>query len=151
MIPDTRNLTLRQLRLGGLRNTLDVRLQEARASQLDYIQFLELLLQDEVDIRQQRKIQRWTKKAGFREQKTLEAFDFTVTSISACRSDPVLREFFSLLLSCASKDSCEGPSFGTWNKIPEVVSAPRKTSARNSKFLNFAPSTLPRYMRLSPP
>ena len=76
MIPDTLNLTLRQLRLGGLRNTLDVRLQEARASQLDYIQFLELLLQDELDIRQQRKIQRWTKKAGFREQKTLEAFDF---------------------------------------------------------------------------
>jgi len=82
MIPDTMNLTLRQLRLGGLRDTLELRLQEAQASQLDYIQFLELLLQDEVDIRHQRKIQRWTKKAGFREQKTLEAFDFTFNPVN---------------------------------------------------------------------
>lgn len=81
MIPDTLNLTLRQLRLSGLRKTLPVRLQEASGNQLTHLQFLELLLQDELDLRAQRKIERLTKAAGFREHQTLDQFDFSFNKV----------------------------------------------------------------------
>ena len=48
--------TLRQLRLSGLAQSLDVRLQEAASHQLSHAEFLELILQDEMLIRQQRQI-----------------------------------------------------------------------------------------------
>jgi len=66
----------RQLRLSGLLETLDVRLQEARGNNLSHEEFLELILQDEVNIRQQRLIARRIKTASFRDLKTLEDFDF---------------------------------------------------------------------------
>jgi hypothetical protein len=53
--------TLRQLRLSGLAQTLDVRLQEAAASRLGHGEFLELILQDELNVRQQRQLDRRTK------------------------------------------------------------------------------------------
>src|ERR1700744_1784295 len=68
--------TLRQLRLSGLAQTLDVRLQEAVASQLTHGEFLELILQDELEVRQQRHLARRTKAADFRALKTLEDFDW---------------------------------------------------------------------------
>ena len=43
---------LRQLRLSGLAQTLDVRLQEAAGHQLNHAEFLELILQDELLVRQ---------------------------------------------------------------------------------------------------
>jgi len=58
---------LRQLRLSGLAETLDVRLQEAAGHQLSHAEFLELILQDELLVRQQRKIARRVKAALFRE------------------------------------------------------------------------------------
>jgi len=68
--------TLRRLRLSGLAQTLDVRLQEAAGHQLDHAEFLELILQDELAVRQDRLIQRRTKAAGFRDQRRLDDFDF---------------------------------------------------------------------------
>jgi DNA replication protein DnaC len=68
---------LRQLRLSGLAAQLDQRLQEARSHNLDPEEFLELLLQDELMLRQQRSIDRRVRAAGFRDQRTLEGFDFT--------------------------------------------------------------------------
>ena len=44
--------TLRQLRLSGLSQTLDVRLQEAAANRLSHAEFLELICQDELHVRQ---------------------------------------------------------------------------------------------------
>ena len=74
------NVTLREqlkeLRLSGLGQTLEVRLQEAKASKLDHAEFLELILQDELVMRRDRKIERRTKAAAFREQKSLDDFDF---------------------------------------------------------------------------
>lgn len=67
---------LRQLRLSGLSQSLEVRLQEARSSKLDHAEFLELILQDELVIRRDRLIARRTKAASFRDQKSLEDFDF---------------------------------------------------------------------------
>lgn len=68
--------TLRQLRLSGLSQTLDVRLQEAAAGRLGHAEFLELILQDELNVRHQRQMERRTKAADFRTLKTLEDFDW---------------------------------------------------------------------------
>lgn len=67
---------LKRLRLSGLAASLAVRLQEASASRLSHSEFLELILQDELAVRQERLIGRRTQSAHFREQKTLEDFDW---------------------------------------------------------------------------
>jgi DNA replication protein DnaC len=68
---------LTKLRLSGLATTLDVRLQEAAGNHLGHSEFLELVLQDELLVRNDRLIARRTKAAGFRETRTLEEFDFS--------------------------------------------------------------------------
>lgn len=68
--------SLKKLRLSGIRETLDVRLQEASANRLNHLEFLELVLQDELAIRHNRLVDRRTKAARFRDQKTLEDFDW---------------------------------------------------------------------------
>jgi DNA replication protein DnaC len=69
--------TLRQLRLSGLAQSLEVRLQEAAAARLAHREFLELILQDELNVRDQRRLARRTKAADFRGLKTLEDFDWS--------------------------------------------------------------------------
>ncbi len=69
--------TLRQLRLSGLAQTLDVRLQEAAGHQLSHAEFLELILQDELLVRQERLIGRRIKAALFREVKPLDQFNWS--------------------------------------------------------------------------
>jgi DNA replication protein DnaC len=64
------------LRLSGLLDSLELRLQEAEANRLPYAQFLELVFQDEINVRQQRTIARQNKSASFREPRSLENFDF---------------------------------------------------------------------------
>ena len=68
--------SLKQLRLSGLAQSLGVRLQEAAANQLSHGEFLELLVQDELNVRDQRKLARRTKAADFRTLKTLEDFNW---------------------------------------------------------------------------
>jgi DNA replication protein DnaC len=68
--------TLRQLRLSGLLQSLPVRLQEAAANRLSHGEFLELIFQDELAVRQERLLTRRTKSADFRHLKTLEDFDW---------------------------------------------------------------------------
>lgn len=68
---------IRALGLSGLLQSLEVRLQEARSNDLKHEEFLEVLLSDELNIRQQRSIARHTKAAAFRDLKTLEDFDFS--------------------------------------------------------------------------
>ena len=70
------DLTLKQLRLSGLSQSLEVRLQEAAANRLSHGEFLELILQDELNVRQQRVLSRRTKAADFRKLRTLEDFDW---------------------------------------------------------------------------
>lgn len=69
--------TLKQLRLSGLAETLEVRLHEAQSSRLTHTEFLELVLQDEVLVRGERQLARRIKAAGFRDLKTLEDFDWS--------------------------------------------------------------------------
>ena len=53
-----------------------MRLQEAESHRLPYAEFLELILQDELNVRNQRLILRRNKVANFREARSLEHFDF---------------------------------------------------------------------------
>jgi DNA replication protein DnaC len=74
---DSIQSTLRQLRLSGLAQTLDVRLQEAAGHNLSHAEFLELILQDELLVRSERLINRRVKVAQFRELKPLDQLDFS--------------------------------------------------------------------------
>jgi len=74
---DTLHQALKKLRLSGLAQSLDVRLQEASGNGLNHTEFLELILQDELAVRADRLINRRVKVAAFRESKTLEDFDFS--------------------------------------------------------------------------
>lgn len=95
---------LRKLRLSGLAQSLDVRLQEAAGHGLTHLEFLELILQDEILVRAERLINRRVKAAAFRELKTLEDFDFAfnpsikkrqVYDLATCR---FIREVHDVLL-----------------------------------------------------
>ena len=72
----TLQTTLKKLRLSGLAGSLEVRLAEAAGNGLNHSEFLELILADEVAVRDERRIARRVKAAAFRELKTLDGFDF---------------------------------------------------------------------------
>jgi DNA replication protein DnaC len=76
---NTTNLetTLKQLRLSGLCQTLSVRLQEAAANRLGHAEFLELILQDELNVRHERHLSRSVKAADFHGLKPIEDFDWS--------------------------------------------------------------------------
>src|SRR5260370_36486969 len=82
--PNAMNHTLtqsaRKLRLSGLLTSLELRLQEAQSHQLPHAQFLELVFQDELNVREQRRVERRRKLASFRDTKTLEDFDWAVNT-----------------------------------------------------------------------
>lgn len=73
----TLDFTLKELRLSGLGQSLPARLQEAAANRLTHAEFLELILQDELNIRHQRQLGRRTQAAAFRHPKSLEDFDWS--------------------------------------------------------------------------
>jgi DNA replication protein DnaC len=68
---------LKRLKLSGLLSTLEVRLQEAAGNQLSCAEFLELIVNDEIAIREDRAIARRVIAAKFRELKSIEDFDFS--------------------------------------------------------------------------
>jgi len=74
---ETLRTALRKLRLSGLAQSLDVRLQEAAGHNLNHAEFLELILQDELMVRCDRHMSRRLRAAMFREPRTLEDFDFS--------------------------------------------------------------------------
>jgi DNA replication protein DnaC len=74
---DALRCTLKQLRLSGLLESLEVRLQEAAGHGLSHVEFLELILQDELAVRGDRQLRRRVLAAQFRELKTLEDFDWS--------------------------------------------------------------------------
>jgi DNA replication protein DnaC len=68
---------LRQLRLSGIADILDTRLLEAQSEKLAPIDFLSVLVNDELLRRQDRLLARRIKQAAFRDAgKTLDGFDF---------------------------------------------------------------------------
>jgi DNA replication protein DnaC len=67
---------LRQLKLGGMVQTLDVRATQATQQQLTPVEFLALLLDDELERRGQQRLAHHLAQSGCDEQKTLAHFDF---------------------------------------------------------------------------
>jgi len=74
---ETLKSALKKLRLSGLLESLEVRLQEAAGHGLSHAEFLELLVQDELLVRSDRQLQRRVKAACFRDLKTLDSFDWS--------------------------------------------------------------------------
>lgn len=79
-IPESIQQQARKLRLSGLLSSLPLRLAEAQNHQLSAAQFLELVLQDELNVRHQRELARRQSAASFRESRALEGFDFSFNS-----------------------------------------------------------------------
>ena len=68
---------LRQLKLSGMLNTLETRAAQAMERQLTPTEFLALLLDDELERRNQQRLQRRLAQSGCHGQKTLVHFDFS--------------------------------------------------------------------------
>ncbi len=68
---------LKTLKLGAMAATLPERIALARREQLDYASFLEIILSDEVNRRDHRRVETRLHRAGFQEICRLEDFDWT--------------------------------------------------------------------------
>jgi DNA replication protein DnaC len=68
---------LRALRLSGIADRLTIRAQQARAENLGPIDFLTLLVHDELERRRDRLVERRIKSAEFRDRKTLDTFNWS--------------------------------------------------------------------------
>jgi len=67
---------LRALKLSGMADTLDERIEIAKMRNLSHLELLALLLDDEIDRRSQRHHERMVQSAGFADLKMLAQFDF---------------------------------------------------------------------------
>lgn len=67
---------LKNLKLSGILDTLEIRNKEALERKITYIEFLTLLMQDEIERRSQARFIRRLRKANFNSNKTLESFNF---------------------------------------------------------------------------
>ena len=68
---------LKQLRLSGVLETLEVRSQQAINEQWAYTDFLPQLLQDEVERRAHKQLALRVRRAALNAQKTVETYDFS--------------------------------------------------------------------------
>ena len=68
---------LKSLRLSGILETLEVRNKEAIQEKCTYVEFLQKLLEDEVERRGQKQLSLRLRRSNLDPQKTLEVFDFS--------------------------------------------------------------------------
>jgi DNA replication protein DnaC len=68
---------LKTLKLSGLLDNLELRLLEAQQNQLTFSEFLSIILSDEIETRNMRKLKRLLLHAGLGSEKTIETFDFS--------------------------------------------------------------------------
>ena len=68
--------TLKQLRLSGVRATLETRLLESQAANLSFLETFSAILQDELDRRQSRLLERRYQLSGLDERASLAEFDW---------------------------------------------------------------------------
>jgi len=72
---------LRQLRLGGIADALSIRTQQAQTDNLRPLDFLSLLVHDELQRRRDRLVERHIKAAALRDRKTLDTFDWKFNAV----------------------------------------------------------------------
>lgn len=77
MKPAELQTQLKTLRLGGMLHTLELRRAQAEDQRLGHLEFLALLLDDEIDRRQSKMLAERIHRARFEEEKTLEEFDWS--------------------------------------------------------------------------
>jgi len=68
---------LRILKLGGFLESLDVRLKQAREEEIPHLEFLQRMVQDEIERREAKRLANRLLSACFEEEKTFEGFDFS--------------------------------------------------------------------------
>ena len=68
---------LKALKLSGCSDNLELRLLEAQQNQLAHSEFLSMILTDEIENRQMRKVKRLLIQSGMGTEKTIESFDFS--------------------------------------------------------------------------
>ncbi|MBI4773770.1 MAG: ATP-binding protein [Deltaproteobacteria bacterium] len=85
---------LKQLRLSGILDSIESRNRQAIEKKLSYMDFLAMIVTDEIERRTQKKLALAFRRANFRNQKTLEEFDFTfnpginrglIADLASCR------------------------------------------------------------------
>jgi DNA replication protein DnaC len=85
---------LKQLRLSGILDSIETRNRQAIDEKLSYMDFLATIVTDEIARRTQKRLASALRRANFRNQKTLEEFDFTfnpninrtqITDLASCR------------------------------------------------------------------
>lgn len=68
---------MKSIRLSAMSEKLNIRIQEATANELSYLQFLTNLIDDELTVRRDRLLNKRVKQAKFPYLKTLDDFDYT--------------------------------------------------------------------------
>jgi DNA replication protein DnaC len=85
---------LKQLRLSGILDSIESRNRQAVEEKFSYMDFLAMVIQDEIARRSQKRLASAVRRANFRNQKTLEEFDFSfnpninralITELASCR------------------------------------------------------------------
>lgn len=76
---------LKQLRLSGILETLEVRHRQAIEDKWSYVEFLSRLLEDEVERRAQKQLNLRLRRATVNTTKTLEGFDFNFNPTINCQ------------------------------------------------------------------
>ena len=79
--------TLKKLRLSGLAETLEVRLHEAGGNHLTHAEFLELILQDEMLVREERQIAQTHQGSSLSRPEELGRFRLEFQSIDQEKRD----------------------------------------------------------------
>jgi DNA replication protein DnaC len=77
---------LKSLRMSGLLGTLDVRNKQAIEQQLSHVEFLALILQDEYERRETKKLSQRLRRANFQGERTLDNFKFDTPHLKVNRS-----------------------------------------------------------------
>ena len=72
---------LKALRLSGILDTLEVRNRQAVEQKLSHIEFLSLVLTDEHERRENKKLRLRLRKANFKSEQTLEGLQFEVPKL----------------------------------------------------------------------
>ena len=95
MLKDDLITELKRLRLPAMADNLDVRASQAEEGKLGYLEFTQLLVQDELASRESNSFQKRLKSAGVSNRMTFETFDFefnnavfpaqTIRDLASCR------------------------------------------------------------------
>lgn len=92
---------LKSLRLSGILETLDVRNQQAIDERCTYVDFLQRLLEDEIERRNQKQLALRLRRSALEATKTLESFDFQFNAA-------IHRQQIYDLATCAFVERSEG-------------------------------------------